>query len=196
VTHRSSTTLGGLGTAGLYLLTAVLFACSAPAPSPSPGAAPAAAPATPAAPAGESAPAAPPAVSAPAPAAAEEQPAAPGAEPAAGADGDAAATASPSPSASPSAGDAANDTSEALRHAAAEQLRQKLKAAKTRVEALDASLKQNCPDLKPGELRHPSAVRACTQLQTQATQAAADYEDLKKQAQAAGVTSANQRHGK
>jgi hypothetical protein len=188
VTYRSSTIVGGLGTAGLYLLTAILAGCSAPAPSPSPSAAPTPAPAAPIAPAGEAVPAPPPALSAPAPA--EEQPATAPAEPAAGPDGDDAATASPSPAASPSpgSGDAANDAAEAQRRAAADQLRQKLKAAKTRAESLDAVLKQNCPDLKPGELRHPGAVRACTQLQAQATQAAADYEELKKQAQAAGVS--------
>jgi hypothetical protein len=189
VTYRSSTIVGGLATTGLCLLMAIVAACSGPAPAPHPSASPAAVPAAPVAPAGEEVPAPPPPVSAPAPV--EDQPAATApAEAPAGPQGEGTAAASPSPAGSPASGDApaTPDPAEAQRAAAAEQLKQKLKAAKTRVEALDASLKQNCPDLKPGELRHPGAVRACIQLQAQATQAAADYEDLKKQAQAAGVS--------
>jgi hypothetical protein len=108
----------------------------------------------------------------------EPAPAEPLASPSAPADAPSAAGSAP---ASPDA------AAEAQKKALEDQLRQKLRAAKSNAETLEATLKQECPDLKPGELRHPAAVRGCTQLKAQATQAAATYEELKKQALLAGV---------
>jgi hypothetical protein len=103
--------------------------------------------------------------------------AAPAASPAAATDAPAAqASASPSPSAEDEA-----------RKAKEDQLRKDLAAAKTQAEALAARMATECPDLKPGELRHPGAVGRCAQLKREATQAAEHYEALKQDARAQGI---------
>jgi hypothetical protein len=160
-------------------LAALLGACgSKPAPSPSPSPAEVTlAPARPADAPAELAPAAqPPAAAAPAGAVG-------GAPPAAGAPAAAApaAPASASPSATP-------DPEEAKRVEQEQRLRAEVAAAKARADALTAQVAAECPDLKPGELRHPSAATRCQLLKDQAADAVRQYELGKREAQAAGVT--------
>ena len=157
---------------------ALLAACgSKPAPSPSPSPEEVTlAPARPADAPAEIAPASQPAVgSAPAGAAgAAGAPAAPAAAaPAAGA--------SASPSATP-------DPEEAKRVEQEQRLRAEVAAAKARADALAAQVNSECPDLKPGELRHPGAAARCDVLKDQAAEAARQYELGKREAQAAGIT--------
>jgi hypothetical protein len=59
--------------------------------------------------------------------------------------------------------------------------------AKSKAESLEAAAKQECPDLKPGDLRLPEAVNQCTRLRAEATQAATEYENLKKEALRMGI---------
>jgi hypothetical protein len=105
---------------------------------------------------------------------------------------------SPSPSASPSVGPAPSaaasasasptaDPAEAQRKQQQEQMRAQLAAAKERADSLSAAANTECPDLKPGELRHPGAVAHCARLRGEAAQAVSQYEALKQQAAAAGV---------
>jgi hypothetical protein len=61
-------------------------------------------------------------------------------------------------------------------------------AAKARAEALTAQVNTECPELKPGELRHPSASARCQLLKDQAAEAVRQYELGKREAQAAGIT--------
>jgi hypothetical protein len=89
------------------------------------------------------------------------------------------ATASPSPTADPA---------EAVRAEQERSIRAQVAAAKAKAESLAATANTECPDLKPGELRHPGAVAHCARLRGEAAQAIAQYEDLRKQALAAGVT--------
>jgi hypothetical protein len=99
---------------------------------------------------------------------------------------------SPSPTASPT--DAASppssptpDPAEVQRKQQEERIRADLAGAKARADSLSAAANTECPDLKPGELRHPGAVARCARMHSDATQAAAQYEALKQQAAAAGV---------
>jgi hypothetical protein len=155
---------------------ALLSACgSKPAPSPSPS--PAEVTLAPARPADAPAEIAPPATSeavpGAAPAAAPGAPAAPAAA--------APAAASPSPAATP-------DPEEAKRVEQEQRLRAEVAAAKARADALTTQVNTECPDLKPGELRHPSASAKCAVLKDQAAEAVRQYELGKREAQAAGIT--------
>jgi len=69
-----------------------------------------------------------------------------------------------------------------------QRIRSELAAAKTKAESLSAASNTECPDLKPGEMRHPGAVGRCARLRSEAASAVSQYEALKKQAQAAGIT--------
>jgi len=107
----------------------------------------------------------------------------------------------PSPSASPSASASAaaspgaaspsasptTDAADAQRKQQQDQLKADLAAAKSTADSLAAKANSECPDLKPGEQRHPGAVAYCTRLRSDATLAASQYESLKQQAAAAGV---------
>jgi hypothetical protein len=162
----------------LAAAAALLAACgSKPAPSPSPSPAEVTlAPARPADAPAELAPAAqPPAAAAPAGAAGG---AAPAAAPAAAAP---AAAASASPAATP-------DPEEAKRVEQEQRLRAEVAAAKARADSLTAQVNSECPDLKPGELRHPSAAARCQLLKDQAAEAVRQYELGKREAQSAGIT--------
>jgi hypothetical protein len=165
------------------LLVFLPMGCGGGAPAPTP--APAATPSAEAAPAPLPPPASTPLPVDPADSAAPAEPIAPVDSP------PAEPSASPSaPAETPPAGSAPaspDAAAEAQKKVQEEQLRQKLRAAKSNLETLEATLKQECPDLKAGELRHPGAVRGCTQLKAQATQSAAAYEELKKQALQAGI---------
>lgn len=152
-------------------IAALLAACgSKPAPSPSPSPAevtlaparPADAPAEIAPATGQAAPGAPPAAA----------PAAPAAAPA--------AAASASPLATP-------DPEEVKRVELEQRLRAEVAAAKARADALTTQVNTECPDLKPGELRHPSASARCALLKDQAADAVRQYELGKREAQAAGI---------
>jgi len=80
------------------------------------------------------------------------------------------------------------DPAEAARRAEQEgRIRSELATAKARAESLSAASNTECPDLKPGELRHPGAVNYCARLRSEAAQAVSQYESLKKQALAAGI---------
>jgi hypothetical protein len=80
------------------------------------------------------------------------------------------------------------DPAEAARRAEQEQrIRSELATAKANAESLSAAANAECPDLKPGELRHPGAVGHCARLRSEAAQAVSQYEVLKKQALAAGI---------
>jgi hypothetical protein len=67
------------------------------------------------------------------------------------------------------------------------QFRIQIAQARAKAESLDAAVKQECPDLKPGELRLPEAVDQCTRLRSDAAQAVSYYDNLKKEALRAGV---------
>lgn len=67
------------------------------------------------------------------------------------------------------------------------QFRLQIAQAKAKSDSLEAAVRQECPDLKPGELRLPEAVAQCTRLRADATQAVAFHENLKKEALRAGV---------
>lgn len=67
-----------------------------------------------------------------------------------------------------------------------QQFRQRIADAKARMEALQAAAAQECPELKPGDIRLPEAVSQCTRLHAEAVVAAKEYESAKKQALAAG----------
>ena len=88
------------------------------------------------------------------------------------------ATASPSPS---------PDPAEAERAEHEKKVRAQLAAAKAEADSLTATANSECPDLKPGELRHPGAVSRCERLRSQAAQAVSAYEALKKEARDAGI---------
>ena len=169
---RSLRSWAGLPLA-LAVTAAVLVACGGPKPAPSPEASPAAVTLAPQRPA--DAPAAiGPATSvaaSTAPAAAPKVAAATAAPPA--------ASASPSPTADPE---------EAKRVEQEQALRAEVAALKARAEALTAQANAECPDLKPGELRHPGAVARCRLLKEQAAEAVRQYEVGKKEAAAAGIT--------
>jgi len=90
-------------------------------------------------------------------------------------------TSSASPSATP-------DPEEAKRVEQEQRLRAEVAAAKARADALAAQVNSECPDLKPGELRHPGAAARCDVLKDQAAEAARQYELGKREAQAAGIT--------
>ena len=111
------------------------------------------------------------------------------------------AFAAPSPSPSPSplvdgappaaAAASASPTPdpEAAKRAGQEQrLRAQLDAAKAKTDALTAQFNAECPELKPGELRHPGAVARCNRLHDEAAAAVQAYEAARRDAQAAGVT--------
>ena len=155
---------------------AVLVGCGGAEPAPSPSASPAEvtlAPARPADAPAEIAPATSQAAPGAAPAAAPSAPAAPAAA--------APAAASASPSATP-------DPEEAKRVEQEQRLRAEVGVAKARAEALTAQVNAECPDLKPGELRHPGAAARCQLLKDQAAEAVRQYELGKREAQAAGIT--------
>jgi hypothetical protein len=110
---------------------------------------------------------------------------APGAVAAEAPAGGAAGAAAPgaSPSASPGA------EAEAAKRAEQEkQVRADVAAAKAQADALAAQASSECPDLKPGEMRHPGAVARCNQLRNAAAAAAQAYETAKRTAQSAGIT--------
>jgi hypothetical protein len=91
--------------------------------------------------------------------------------------------AAPSPSTSPTP-----DPAEAQRKQQEEQrIRSELAAAKATADTLTNAANTECPDLKPGELRHPGAVAHCAQLRGQAALAVSQYEAMKQQAAAAGI---------
>jgi hypothetical protein len=79
------------------------------------------------------------------------------------------------------------DPGEAARADQEQRVRAQVAAAKAKAESLSAKADADCPDLKPGELRHPGAVARCAQLRGDAAQAVSDYEDLKKEARDAGI---------
>jgi len=168
---RSSRPSAGFPLA-LAVTAAVLVACGGPKPAPSPEASPAAVTLAPERPADAPAAIAPTTslAASTAPAAAPAVAAAAAAPPA--------ASASPSPTADPE---------EAKRVEQEQRLRAEVAAAKARAEALTAQVNAECPDLKPGELRHPGAVARCRLLKEQAAEAVRQYEVGKKDAQAAGV---------
>ena len=89
----------------------------------------------------------------------------------------ASASASPSP-----------DPAEAERVEQEQRVRAEVAAAKARAESLTATANAECPDLKPGELRHPSALSRCARLHSEAAEAVNQYELRKKEALAAGIT--------
>jgi hypothetical protein len=89
----------------------------------------------------------------------------------------ASASASPSP-----------DPAEAERAEQEQRVRSEVAAAKARAESLSATANAECPDLKPGELRHPGAVSRCARLHSEAAEAVNQYELRKKEALAAGIT--------
>lgn len=149
------------------------FACKERAPAPPPSTAPAATPA--------------PDSAAPPPATLPAVSQAPVAQPmpAASATPSAAATPAASPSALTSP---TPDPAEAQRKQQEEQrIRAELAAAKATADTLTSAANSECPDLKPGELRHPGAVAHCAQLRGQAAQAVSQYEAMKQQAGAAGI---------
>ena len=88
------------------------------------------------------------------------------------------ATSSPSPSADPA---------DAQRAQEKQRLRSELAAAKAAADSLTTAANTECPDLKPGELRHPGAVSHCAGLRSRAAQAVSRYEALKKDARDAGI---------
>ena len=89
------------------------------------------------------------------------------------------ATATASPSADPA---------EAERAAEYEKkVRAQVAAAKAEADTMTATANSECPDLKPGELRHPSSVSRCEHMHSQAAQAVRTYEALKKEARDAGI---------
>lgn len=93
----------------------------------------------------------------------------------------AAAGASPSPS--------PTTDPEAARRAEQEQrLTAKVAAAKAKADSLTGQYNGECPELKPGELRHPGAVAHCNHLHEEAAAAIQDYEAARREAQAAGIT--------
>jgi hypothetical protein len=96
------------------------------------------------------------------------------------------ATATPPVAASASASPTA-DPAEAQRKQQEERIRAELAAAKARADSLSSAANTECPDLKPGELRHPGAVAHCARLRSEATQAVSQYEALKQQVAAAGI---------
>ena len=79
------------------------------------------------------------------------------------------------------------DPAEALRAEQEQRIRSEVATAKAKAESLSAASNAECPDLKPGELRHPGAVGHCARLRSEAAQAVSHYEALKKQALAAGI---------
>jgi hypothetical protein len=89
----------------------------------------------------------------------------------------ASASASPSP-----------DPAEAERAEQEQRVRSEVAAAKAKAESLTATANAECPDLKPGELRHPGAVSRCARLHSEAAQAVNQYELRKKEALAAGIS--------
>jgi hypothetical protein len=89
------------------------------------------------------------------------------------------ASASPSPS---------PDAAEAERAEQEQRVRAEVAAAKAKAESLTATANAECPDLKPGELRHPGAVSRCRRLHDEAAEAVNQYELRKKEALAAGIT--------
>jgi hypothetical protein len=79
------------------------------------------------------------------------------------------------------------DPAEALRAEQEQRIRSEVATAKAKAESLSTAANAECPDLKPGELRHPGAVSHCARLRGDAAQAVSHYEALKKQALAAGI---------
>jgi hypothetical protein len=109
---------------------------------------------------------------------------APGAGPAAAqAPSPVAPAVAPAASASPSA---TPDPAEAARAEQEKKVRAQVAAAKATADSLTAKADTECPDLKPGELRHPGAIARCAQMRADAAQAVSDYEALKKEARDAG----------
>jgi hypothetical protein len=97
------------------------------------------------------------------------------------------ATPSPQATASASASPSPDAAAEAVRAEQERRLRADLDAAKAKADSLTATANSECPELKSGEQRHPGAIYRCQRLRNEAAQAVADYESLKKQAQAAGI---------
>jgi hypothetical protein len=96
--------------------------------------------------------------------------------------------ATPAPQASPSPSTAPTpDPAEAQRAAQEQRLRAEVAAAKAKADSLSATANAECPDLKPGEMRHPGAVTRCVRLRSEAAQAVSNYETVKQMALAAGV---------
>jgi hypothetical protein len=96
--------------------------------------------------------------------------------------------ASPPPQATASASTPPTpDPAEALRAEQEQRIRSDVAAAKSKADSLSAAANAECPDLKPGELRHPGAVSHCARLHSEAAQAVGHYEALKKEAREAGI---------
>ena len=96
--------------------------------------------------------------------------------------------ASPKPQATASASTPPTpDPAEALRAEQEQRIRSEIAVAKSRADSLSGAANAECPDLKPGELRHPGAVNHCARLHSEAAQAVSHYEALKKEAQEAGI---------
>jgi hypothetical protein len=97
--------------------------------------------------------------------------------------------ATPTPQVSASASTSPTpDPAEALRAEQEQRVRADVAAAKAKADSVSAAANAECPDLKAGELRHPGAVSHCARLRSDAAQAVSQYEMLKKQALAAGIT--------
>jgi type IV secretory pathway VirB10-like protein len=172
---RSSHPAAGF-TIAIVMTAVVLVACGGPKAAPSPSPSPAEVTLAPARPADA------PAEIAPATGqAAAGAPAAAAGAPAAAAPAAAAPAAAASPSPTP-------DPEEAKRAEQEQRLRAEVAAAKARAEALTAQVNSECPDLKPGEQRHPTAAARCALLKDQAADAVRQYELGKREAQAAGIT--------
>ena len=103
------------------------------------------------------------------------------AEPLPPAGGEASHAVSPFPQATPSA------VEDLQRQAFDRSIRQQVGDAKARYEALEAAAQQECPDLKPGELRLPEAINQCVALRAETRIAQALYQKLREQALKAGV---------
>jgi ribonuclease E len=166
------------GSALTIAASAVLLAACGSKPAPSPSPSPAEVTLAPARPA-----------DAPAELAPATSQALPGAGSAAGPAAAGGAPAGAAPPAAASASPAATpDPEEAKRVEQEQRLRAEVAAAKARADALTAQVNSECPDLKPGELRHPSAAARCQLLKDQAAEAVRQYELGKREAQSAGIT--------
>ena len=102
--------------------------------------------------------------------------------------GSSAPTASAPPVAASASVSPTPDPAEAERAEQEQRVRAEVAAAKARAESLSATANAECPDLKPGELRHPGAVSRCARLHGEAAEAVNQYELRKKEALAAGIT--------
>lgn len=89
--------------------------------------------------------------------------------------------------AAPAAGEPTPAPAEAGPTAQQQRLAAELTAARAKADAAAAAFNAECPELRPGEVRHPGALARCGRLRAESAHAASQYEAVKKQAQAAGV---------